>query len=167
MIGRRAEAKTALEELCADDFAALPVDGLWLGALALLADIAAVLGDAEHAELLYARLEPYADRNVPLGWVSACTGSASRQLGLLAGLLGRPDAAVTHFEAALAKNERMGARSWLARTRYEYAQQLAGRDDARSAELLGDALSAAASLGMPVLIDQIETARRRLRTAAR
>jgi tetratricopeptide (TPR) repeat protein len=167
MIGRRAEASAALEELCADDFVALPVDGLWLGALALLADIAAALGDAVHAELLYERLLPYGDRNVPLGWVSACTGSASRQLGLLAGLLGRPDAAAAHFEAALAKNGQMGARGWLARTRYEYAQQLVGRDDTRAAAVLDDALSVAAALGMPVLVGQIEAARRRIGAAAR
>ena len=89
-----------------------------------LAEAAAALGDATHAAALYELLEPYADRNVAIGWASTCAGSAARHLGLLADLLGKREQAVAHFETALAMNERMRARPWVARTQVELARVL-------------------------------------------
>ena len=104
---RRARCST---RFAADDFRGLPLDGIWLGAVAYLAEAAAALGDATHAAALHDLLEPYADRNVAVGWASTCAGSASRHLGLLADLLGRRDEAIERLETALAMNERMRAR---------------------------------------------------------
>ena len=89
--GRADEARAILDELAADDFRVLPLDGIWLGAVAYLAEAAAALGDADARGGAARAARPYAERNVALGWASACTGSASRHLGLLAGLLGRPE----------------------------------------------------------------------------
>ena len=79
-------------------------------------------------------------------------GSVSRYLGLLATALERWDDAAGHFEEALALNERMGARPWLARTEDDYARMLLVRgrpgDDERARELRDQALATFSELGM-------------------
>ncbi|HWM11900.1 MAG TPA: hypothetical protein VNO82_21250, partial [Solirubrobacteraceae bacterium] len=159
--GRADEARAILDGFAADGFRGLPLDGIWLGAVAYLAETAAALGDATHAAALHDLLEPYADRNLAVGWASTCMGSAARHLGLLADLLGRRKAAVAHFETALAMNERMRARPWVARTKVEFARLLlqkpAGRE--RGAELLEAGLAEAQELGMPRLVELGEKVR--------
>jgi eukaryotic-like serine/threonine-protein kinase len=153
--GRPDEARAILDDFAADDFRGIPLDGIWLGAVGYLADTAAAIGDPTHAATLHDLLEPYADRNVAVGWASTCTGSAARHLGLLADLLGRRRPATAYFETALAMNERMRARPWVARTQVEFARLLAqkpaGRD--RAAELLDAGLAEAQRLGMPRLVE--------------
>jgi hypothetical protein len=155
-IGRADEARETLDAFGADDFRGLPLDGIWLGAVAHLAEAAAVLGDATHAEALHDLLEPYADRNVAVGWASTCMGSAARHLGLLADLLGRRKQAVAYLEAAMAMNERMRARPWVARTQVELgrvlSQTAAGRE--RGAELAEAGLEEARRLGMSRLLER-------------
>ena len=148
--GRADEARATVDGFARDSFRGLPLDGIWLGAIAHLAETAAVLGDATHAAPLYDLLEPYADRNVAIGWASTCYGSASRHLGLLADVLGRREQAIAHFEVALAMNERMRARPWVARTQVELARVLP-REDARAAALLDAGAAEAERLGMPRL----------------
>jgi tetratricopeptide (TPR) repeat protein len=155
--GRHDEAREILDAFAADDFKGLPLDGIWLGAVAYLAETAAAIGDPTHAEALHDLLEPYADRNVAVGWASTCTGSAARHLGLLADLLGRRKQAIAYFEQALAMNERMRARPWVARTQVELARALGPRSK-RSAELLEAGLATAQELGMPRLIERAEGA---------
>ena len=116
------------------------------------------LGDATHAAALHDLLEPYADRNVAVGWASVCTGSASRHLGQLADLLGRRDEAIDRFETALAMNERMRARPWVIHTQLDLARVLAQSpaDRERATELFETALTEARSLGMPRLVATAE-----------
>ena len=153
--GREDEARAILDAFAADGFRGIPLDGIWLGAVAYLAETAAAIGDATHAAALHDLLEPYADRNVAVGWASTCTGSAARQLGLLADLLGRRRPATAYFETALAMNERMRARPWVARTKVEFARLLlqkpAGRE--RGADLLDEGIAEAQQLGMPRLVE--------------
>jgi tetratricopeptide (TPR) repeat protein len=94
---------------------------------------------------------------VAVGWASTCTGSAARHLGLLADLLGRRKEAIAYFEKALAMNERMRARPWVAHTQIELARVLGPRSK-RSAELLEAGLAEAQTLGMPRLIERAEGA---------
>jgi tetratricopeptide (TPR) repeat protein len=158
---RHDEAREILDAFAAEDFRGLPLDGVWLGAVAYLAEAAAAIGDATHAQALHDLLEPYADRNVAVGFAATCMGSAARHLGLLADLLGRRKQAIAHFEAALAMNERMRARPWVARTQVELArvlsQQASGRE--RAAELLDVAVAEAQQLGMPRLVERAEAVR--------
>jgi hypothetical protein len=64
------------------------------------------------------------------------------------------DDAVCHFEHALAMNERMGARPWLARTQREYSrllggrEMLSGRERQRAEDLLAAARVTYRELGM-------------------
>jgi hypothetical protein len=159
--GRADEAREILDRFAADGFRGVPLDGIWLGAMAYLAETAAALGDATHAAALHDLLEPYADRNVAVGWASTCTGSAARHLGLLADLLGRRKAAIGYFETALAMNERMRARPWVARTKVEFARLLlqkpAGRE--RGSELLEAGIAEGQELGMPRLVELGERVR--------
>jgi DNA-binding SARP family transcriptional activator/tetratricopeptide (TPR) repeat protein len=159
--GRGDEAREILDGFAGDGFRGIPLDGIWLGAVGYLAETAAVLGDATHAQALHDLLEPYADRNVAIGWASSCTGSAARHLGLLADLLGKRKQAIAHFETALAMNERMRARPWVAHTQVELArvlsQQAAGRE--RAGELLEAGIAEAQRLGMPRLVERAEAVR--------
>jgi tetratricopeptide (TPR) repeat protein len=159
--GRPDEARAIVDSFAADGFRGLPLDGIWLGAVAYLAEAAAAAGDATHAAELYERLEPYADRNVAIGWATTCAGSASRHLGLLADLLGKRDQAIEHFEAALAMNERMRARPWVARTQLGLAQVLLREPDGaeRAGELLDACVATANELGMPELLQAVERMR--------
>ena len=64
----------------------------------------------------------------------------------------RWDDAERHFEDALQMNERIGAQSWLAHTREDYARMLLARgtpgDHNKALEMLADARSSYSELGM-------------------
>ena len=152
--GRADEARELLDAFAADRFRGLPEDGIWLGAVGYLAETAAALGDATHAQALHDLLVPYADRNVAIGWASTCAGSASRHLGLLADLLGRRDEAIERLETALAMNERMRARPWVVHTQLALAAVLAQApaDRERATALHESSLVEARQLGMARVI---------------
>ncbi|GAG20953.1 unnamed protein product, partial [marine sediment metagenome] len=87
-----------------------------------------------------------------------CIGAASRILGILASTMSRWDDAEVHFLDAITMNERIGARPWLARGRFEYARMLMTRDgpgDRRKAlEQLDQALATFQELGMKGFMEQ-------------
>jgi hypothetical protein len=62
------------------------------------------------------------------------------------------DEAERHFESALALNEQIGARPWLAHTQHDFARMLIARDEPsdreRAQEFLGAALATYRQLGM-------------------
>jgi hypothetical protein len=126
-IGRLAEAKYELDDLARDSFAALPFDQEWLCATSFLAETATLVDDAEAAAALYPLLAPWSDFTA-VDPSEVIRGSLQRDLGLLATLLQHFDAAASHFEAALAANERMRLRPWLARTQNDYANMLLARN---------------------------------------
>jgi hypothetical protein len=74
---------------------------------------------------------------------------------MLAATSGRWDEAETHFQAAIDFNARVGARPWLARTQFSYAQMLLGRrsdgDPSQAHDLLQSALATSHDLGMTAL----------------
>lgn len=59
---------------------------------------------------------------------SACTGSLSRSLGLVAATMSRFDEAERHFDTALRMNQHLGARPWVAHTEHAYARLLLTRE---------------------------------------
>jgi tetratricopeptide (TPR) repeat protein len=143
-------AREQLNILIAGDCGGIPFDESWLVAMTFLAEIAARLG-SEHCAALYRLLAPYPDRNI-LVYPGVCLGSSSRPLGLLASALHRWDEAERHFAGALAMNSKMGARPWVARTQFNYAQMLLARgepgDREKARSLLQEALGAARQMGM-------------------
>ena len=131
-----------------------PRNGLWLQGLALAAQVASELDDAEAASALYPLLHPYAGQFITMNMEQpvACLGSTSLYLGLLATATSCWDAAVEHFEASLREHERIGAIPFLTRTRYAYARMLLRRGEAadqdRARELLDRASATAQAIGM-------------------
>jgi DNA-binding CsgD family transcriptional regulator len=142
---------------------------LWMAALVYLTDAAALLEDADAAELLYRELSPYSGANVIIGYLVACFGSADRYLGTLATVLGEWDLAERHFEAAAALNRQLGAHTWLAHTHYEHGRMLLRRGnpgdrDAASA-LMRDALGLAHTLELPRVAARVRAAGTTARSA--
>ena len=176
---RAADARREFESLAAHDFADLPAFNLMITCVTL-AETCAFLGDSVRATRLYEILLPYAGRNVTAGArpASHCVGSVDGYLGLLAGTMVRAasargpvapagwEGAQAHFEAALAFNERMGARPFVAQTQHSYAAMLLarGRSEDRSwaQDLLEQALATARELGMAHLEAQALAAREQL-----
>jgi tetratricopeptide (TPR) repeat protein len=161
-LGLTDKAQALFDELAANEFMDIPQDDVWAASITLLVEVCTSLGDMNRADVLYRLLSPYAGFAV-VAEVS-CFGAASRYLGKLAATMGRWQEAEFHFEQALAMNARMGAKPWLARTQYHYAQMLLARrapgDHERARMLLEDASTISRQLGMRLLERQIATERR-------
>jgi DNA-binding SARP family transcriptional activator len=137
-LGRRDDARRALEDLAEDDFSTVPFDQEWLYGMSLLAETAALLGERDAAAALYRLMLPHARLNV-VDVAEGIRGSVARYLGLLAMTTRCWEDAEQHFEDAVAMNSRMGARPWLAHTQSDYARMLFTRGvsgEDRKAELL-------------------------------
>jgi hypothetical protein len=104
-LGRLDEARSQFEVLAADDFASVPRDLAWSGALTLLCDTCAAIGDAPRADILNALLVPYRGQLIVAATGVACPGGADRFLAKLARTAGRDDDAHA-FDAAADKIER-------------------------------------------------------------
>jgi tetratricopeptide (TPR) repeat protein len=155
-------AETEFERLAADDFAAVPRDSLWQTCLCYLTEICDRFCDTERARVLYGLLQPYADLTIVVGNATVCLGAASRFLGQLATVESRWDRAAEHFEHALALNERMNAKPWVAHTRFQYARMLHRRglpgDTERASMLLAQANEIARQLRMPEFVFHLQEA---------
>jgi hypothetical protein len=157
-LGLQEEAAIAWDQIAAHDFADLPRDANWLIAMRAIVMSCAFVGDAGRAAILYAMLEPFADR-----WSSAavciCFGPVNTLLGVLATTTARYDAAERHFQAALSDTARVGARTFFIHAQQEYGSMLLARnhgdDLTRSRQLLVDALAGGDELGMYSLAARI------------
>jgi class 3 adenylate cyclase/tetratricopeptide (TPR) repeat protein len=150
-LGETAEARESLDALAADRFSSVAFDEGWLAGLGMLTETARALGDTERASLLYELLLPYGER-VAIAFPEFSTGAVARSLGLAAATLERWDDAERHFQNALALNDRLGARPWLARSQEDYARMLFERggpgDEDRAQQLLLEARNCFSELGM-------------------
>lgn len=157
-LGRLDEARSIFERLAADGFSAVASGPWWDTRLVPLAEVCVLLGDRERAATLSTILAPFADRNIHE--LTIYYGAGAYYPGILAALCSRWEDASRQFEAALALNERRGAKPFLARTRCAYGAMLLrhGRaeDRARTVELLGEALGTARELGMASLMRDAE-----------
>ena len=162
-LGRTDDARAQFERLATNDFAAVPRDALWQTCLAYLAEVCASLGDESRAAWLYESMLPYAELNVLVG-LDFYLGASGRYLGQLAVAMAQWDVAEAHFEYALRLDERTGAATWLAHSRYQYGRmlRLRGRsaDRERAQTLIEQALATARALGMHGLAGRIETSTR-------
>ena len=158
--GRTVEARAELERLVADGCAALEHDSEWLPATMALAHVAAALPHPDAAGTLYRLLAPHARRFAVEGIGAGTHGCLARQLGLLAGVLGRRAEAVAHFEAALEANGAAGSPVLVAHTRRDYGMALLRlgepADQERAAALLAEAAAAYRELGMTVQAERAE-----------
>jgi DNA-binding SARP family transcriptional activator/class 3 adenylate cyclase len=149
-LDRDDQARQMLQRLAASEPKRRYTRAQTVHVLTSMAMVAAHLRDRSSADVLYDPLLPYADLidswGVP-GW-----GAVAHHLALLAMLMDRFDEAEARFAAAEATHERIGAPTWLARTRLEWARMLLTRrqpgDTERARELLGPALATARELGL-------------------
>jgi tetratricopeptide (TPR) repeat protein len=152
-------ARTELERLAQDAFAAIPRDSLWQTCVCYLAEVCDRLQDAQRAEILHRLLLPYADLTVVVGSATVCLGATSRFLGQLATVLGHWDLAEEHFQRALGMNTRMDAIPWIAHTRFQFARMLRRRgragDVQRAGSMIDEASIAAQRSGMHGLMQRI------------
>jgi tetratricopeptide (TPR) repeat protein len=159
-LGRKDDALAEFERLAENDFAAVPRDALWQTCLAYLAEVCASLGDQARAARLYELMLPYSELNVLVG-LDFYLGASGRYLGQLAATMARWDVAEAHFEHALGLDERTGATTWLAHSRYQYGRMLRSRgqpeDRERADAMIAQALTTARALGMHGLAGRIET----------
>ncbi|MBC8279983.1 MAG: response regulator transcription factor [Chloroflexi bacterium] len=146
------EARAEFESLAKDDFEAIPEDGLTVLSLVYLAEVCAFLGDADRAETLYQRLQPWDGQNVVVAGGVAYCGAASRYLGLLATVMERWETSEEHFLAAVEMDRAMGARTWLSHTQHDYAKMLLARDASgdreKASSLIDHALQDCGESGM-------------------
>jgi DNA-binding CsgD family transcriptional regulator len=152
-LGMEEEARRELDRIAAGGLEPFR-ESLWLASLTYLTDASTAIGHRAIAELVYPELAAHTATNVMIGHLVASYGSADRYLGMLAMTLGEWDLAEEHFERALALNEAMGARTWLAHTVYEYGRMLLARGGTsaeRAPELLRRARELASSIGMTAL----------------
>jgi DNA-binding winged helix-turn-helix (wHTH) protein/tetratricopeptide (TPR) repeat protein len=152
MEGRRDDARRALDEITAGGLASLERDEHFLLTTAVLSDVITELGDRERAAELYELLLPYAHLLSFHDLLRTFAGSVSGELGELASLLGRHDAAIAHYEEALRREGAAGARSAEVSSRIGLARSLRARgapgDAKRADALLREAARDAAPLGV-------------------
>jgi hypothetical protein len=136
-----------LTDLCADDCAAIPADGFWLGAMCGVAEACAAVGETRYADALIAELGPHTELNAQIG-LAFCLGPVARYVGLAHGLAGHVEEAEQAFLAAIDHSASLGAATAEARARCDYGALLltAGRDEGRAQ--LERALATADRLGM-------------------
>jgi tetratricopeptide (TPR) repeat protein len=156
-------ARQGLADLASRGFGDLFAGHQRLLGLAQLAQVCATIGAVEHAAQLYDLLLPYAERNVLLGGpVTVYFGPVAHELGLLALLMGRVEDALAYFEQAARMETALGARPYLARTRFEQAGALLRRNaegDRESARnLFTHVLQDAKGMGMDGLAAKAEAA---------
>ena len=86
-----------------------------------------------------------------IGTAIVYRGAVATELGRLAALLGRPDEAERHFETALLRERRMGARPFEAAAQLAWARMLVERGEPcrseEAARRLQEASSLASELG--------------------
>jgi len=159
--GRHDEAGATLRALAADDFAALlPNDPNHRLNLALLAEVASALRDADAARGLEQRLAPWRGRNIVVPTVLSA-GCGSRYLGLLAEARGDLGAAVALLVEAAAMDRRMRADAWRSLSLCDLARVRTARgadgdaDGARAAaEEAGERIRALALTGLEPLLER-------------
>ena len=144
------QAREYYEPLAATNFTALVEDSAWTVSMAHCVSVCAHLQDRPRAAVLFEMLAPYADQ---IMFTSAgAQGAVGHHLGVLATVAGDFDEAEHCFSTAAATHERIGAPTWLARTRLEWARMLLVRrgpdDDERARELLGQTLATAREMGL-------------------
>lgn len=157
MAGNTEAGVAQFRELSQDEFAAIPRDMFWFGAISLLGETCALIGDREQAAVLYRLLEPHAGKLVQISQ-AANLGSTHRFLALLSAALGDFDRAERHFERGLERNAACGLRPVVALMRREFAELLLARgDEDRARDVLHQTLREAEAGGMSQLISRVRT----------
>ncbi|HEV3365311.1 MAG TPA: hypothetical protein VG795_14425, partial [Acidimicrobiia bacterium] len=149
--GRDADARSIFEDFFRGDYT-IPEDMVWLRGTTELAAVCAHLHDTARADILYQRLLPYVDHFPTVLYGGLATGSVAHYVAVLATTQSRFDEAEHFFTKASSLHDHIGAPTWQARTRLEWARMLFNRGQPGGTErarvLLGQALASARELGL-------------------
>ena len=127
-----------------------------MGAFASLGEYLAALGNRALAQQAYDHLLAYRQRCGHWGMLGMrWMGPMTRSLGHLAASLGQPLTANEHFSAAVETARRMGARPWIARIVFEWAESLQGTAHVPQRALLEEAEALATELGLGGLASRL------------
>lgn len=143
-------ARSLLDWLSVERLRAALLDCEWMNTMVVTGWTAVRLNDRPRVAAIAELLRPYADQCAVDSGGVVFLGSTHYTLGMLATVLGDWDAAEQHLAAALTVHRAMGARPWIARTRYEQAR-LAARCDRPAAALFAEARRLARAIPMPLL----------------
>ncbi|HJP77041.1 MAG TPA: AAA family ATPase [Pseudonocardiaceae bacterium] len=143
-------ARSLLDWLSVKRLRAALLDCEWMNTMVVTAWTAVRLNDQPRMAAIAELLLPYAEHCAVDSGGVVFLGSTHYTLGMLATALGDWDAADQHLAAALTLHQAMGARPWIARTRYEQAR-LAARRDRPTRALLAEAGRLARTIPMPLL----------------
>jgi class 3 adenylate cyclase/tetratricopeptide (TPR) repeat protein len=135
-LGDHQESRRFFAPLAANQLAAIPDDVSRVGALALLAQAASIVGNDEECDALDAGLAPYRGQLVVLAAGIACLGAADRYRGQLAARRGDWEIALGLLRDAEALEQQVTAKALLTRTRLSLAQALINSGLNRSEGLL-------------------------------
>jgi predicted ATPase len=129
-----------------------------MGALSSVGEYLVAVKNLPLANLAYDSIVRYQSRcghwgMLGLRWM----GPIARGLGHLAAAIGHTHTAIEHFESAMEVARRMGARPWLARIAIESVEVLrhAGTENPREVQLLDEAGTIAAELGLRELGERV------------
>lgn len=162
-LGREAEAHVEFEYWAAQKFVTIPQRQDRLVTFTYLVEMCTAWGDTTRARQLYDLLLPYKERNILIGQALGYFDTVAHLLGKLATVLGRYDDAQVHFERAVQRNLRLSARPRLAHTQYSYARMLLTRkqpgDQEQAVTFLDQAFATAQELGMPGLMEKVQSSK--------
>ena len=146
--GRSTAAKGMLETI--GSVKNIPEDRHWLAGLAILAEVAAKLGDPDLVSEIYDELLPHENELAPIGLGVTSWGPVARSLALLAHSRGDISAAEAHFRRAIDLCSRLGAQVWLAQSQIGLAELLfeRGINFKQARDLAEQAVKAAEHLGL-------------------
>jgi tetratricopeptide (TPR) repeat protein len=151
-----------IDELAANDWAALAADPEQLATLSCSRRICTQLGASATADALYERARDWPDRFVS-NYAIACRGSMARYVALLARTAGRIEEAERAFERAVEANRAVGAQLYVAWSLWDWSELLRSRkgpgDVSRAAQLARQAVAMGRSLGLTRLLRATETTR--------
>ena len=126
-LGRTSEASLELER-CLPSL--LQASGpRWLGSMADLAVVAALVEDTESAAVIRAALLPYSPRLAVFGGAVICLEPVAHFLGMLEFTLGMNEDALRHFEEAIRMEQTIGALPHQARSLWWLSKALHGRGE--------------------------------------
>ena len=156
-LGRTEPAAATLAALVGPGGIDVALDGDWLAVVSLLAEIAAELGDAARAGVIYEALRPLAGSVLVIGVGTVCGGATARHLGRLALTLGQRERAVEHLQRAVEVNAALRAPVALAHAQVDLARALGAGP--RGVELLAAAARTAEQLGLGLVARRAAAAR--------
>ena len=154
------EAAQLLDAAATNRFEDVPDDAGWPVAIAMYAEVAALVGDRVAAAALVEILVPFADVGADMCTGGIVHGPTNRLVALLEAVLGDDEAADRSFAAALEDALRLESPIWNARCRLDWAERLLARGDVdRAVVLIAEADAALGDLDLPALRRQLSELR--------